>query len=149
LEAVDIAARAAAGHFLVQDAAPGAHPLHVAGADGALVAQAVAVVGGAFEHVSDGLDAAVGMVGKAAQRPFQGIVKGKMVEEQEGIEFVADPWRDRAAQLDARSLNSDLRFDNSGNGSQVVHVRIDGVKKGNITTMRMFDPIELANVGPA
>ncbi len=43
LEAVDVPAGTAAGHFLVQDAAPGAHPLHVAGTDRALVAEAVAV----------------------------------------------------------------------------------------------------------
>ena len=48
-------------HLLVQDAAAGRHPLHVAGAEAAAVAEAVAVLDGPGEHVGDRLDAAVRM----------------------------------------------------------------------------------------
>ncbi len=122
LEAIDVPAGTAAGHFLVQDAAPRAHPLHIAGTDETLVAEAVAVTGGAFEHVGDGLDAAVRVIGEAAEGTFERIVEGEMVEEQEGIVFVADARRNRAAQLHARAFDGDLRFDNFGDRSKVVHV---------------------------
>ena len=106
----------------MQDAATRAHPLHIARTDETLVAEAVAVSSGAFEHVGDGLDAAVRVVRKAAQGPLERIVEGEVVEEQEGIEFIADARRDRAAQLHSGTLDGDLRFDNFGDGSKVVHV---------------------------
>ena len=117
LEAIDVSARAAAGHFLVQDAATGTHPLHIAGTDQAGVAEAVAMTGGAFEHVGDGFDAAVRVVGEAADGTFDGIVEGEVVEEQKGIEQVADPRRNGAAKPHARAFNGVLRFDNLGDFS--------------------------------
>src|SRR5262249_60452281 len=61
-------------HFLMHDAAASRHPLHVAGAELALVPEAVAVIDGACEHVSDGLDAAVRMPGKAGAIVLRTIV---------------------------------------------------------------------------
>ena len=52
-------------HLLVNDAACRSHPLHVAGADDVLVADRVAVLHFALEGNCDGLEAAVGMVGRA------------------------------------------------------------------------------------
>ncbi len=75
----------ALGHLLVNDAAAGGHPLHVAGGDGAAVAHAVAVLDGAGQHVGDGLDAAMRMPGKAGE-VILGNVVAEIVEEQEGIE---------------------------------------------------------------
>ncbi len=65
LEAVHPARRVAVRHLLVEDAAAGGHPLHVAGTERALVAQAVGVVDRAGQHVGDGLDAAVRVPGEA------------------------------------------------------------------------------------
>ena len=53
--------RVALGHLLVEDAAAGGHPLHVAGAEVAAVAEAVAVRDRAGEDVGDRLDAAMRM----------------------------------------------------------------------------------------
>ena len=106
----------------MQDAAPGAHPLYIAGTDEALVAEAIAMMCGAFEHVGDRLDAAVRVVWKAAQRTFKRIIEGKVVEEQEGIEFIADARRNRAAQFHTRAFDGNLRFDDFGDASKVVHV---------------------------
>jgi hypothetical protein len=121
LEAGDEPAWTAAGHFLVQDAAARTHPLHVAGKDSAFVAEAVAVGGGAFEHVGDGLDAAVRVVGEAADGTFERVVEGEVVEEQEGVEQVADARTEGAQQFDARALDGGLRFDDLGDGSGLVH----------------------------
>jgi hypothetical protein len=98
------------------------HPLHIAGADDAFIAKAVAVSGGAFKHVRNRLDAAVRMVRKAAQRSFERIVESKMIEEQKGIEFVTNPRRNRPAQFYACTFDGSLRFDNLRDSSKVVHV---------------------------
>lgn len=98
LEAVDVAVLTAAGHFFVQDAAPAGHPLDVAFGDGAHVAEAVAVADGAFEHVGDGFDAAMRVRGEAAEGSFERVVEGEVVEEQEGVEFVAGVRTEGAPQ---------------------------------------------------
>ena len=72
LEAVHAALRVALRHFLMHDAAARGHPLHVAGAERAAVAEAVAVLDGAGEHVGDGLDAAVRMPGEAGADSLPG-----------------------------------------------------------------------------
>ena len=53
------------GHLLVQDAAAGCHPLHVAGGHFAFVAQAVTVLDRAGQHVGDRFDSTVRMPRKA------------------------------------------------------------------------------------
>lgn len=90
---------------------------------------------GPLEHVCDGLDAAVRVVGEAANGTLEWIVEGKMVEEQEGIEFIADARRNRAAQLHARPFDGGLRFDDFRDSSKVVHVEVDEVKREGITDL--------------
>ena len=52
-------------HFLVEDAAAGCHPLHVAGPKRALVAKTVLVLHRAGKHIGDGLNAAMWVPRKA------------------------------------------------------------------------------------
>ena len=66
LESVDIPAGTATRHFLVEDAAPGTHPLYIAGTDDTLVAEAVAMTRGTFEHIRDSFNPAVWVIGKTA-----------------------------------------------------------------------------------
>ena len=73
-------------HLLVQDAAARRHPLHVAGAERAPVAEAVAVLDGARQHVGDGLDAAMRMPREAGE-VVVGPVVAEVVEQQERIEL--------------------------------------------------------------
>src|SRR5262249_1356401 len=54
-------------HFLMDDAAARRHPLDIAGAYSAAVTQTIAVFDRPGEHVSDRLDAAVGMPGEAGE----------------------------------------------------------------------------------
>ena len=89
----------------------------------------------AFEHVGDSLDAAMWMIGKAADGTFEGIVEGEMVEEQEGVEFVADARRNGATQLDPCAFDGDLRFDHFFDSSKVVHAYIDVVMPTDITCL--------------
>jgi hypothetical protein len=71
---------------------------------------------GAFKHIGDGLDAAVWMSGKPANGSLNRIVESEMVEEQEGVELVADARRNRAQEFDTRAFDGDLRFDDLGEG---------------------------------
>ena len=84
----------------MQDARPGGHPLHVARAKAARVAQAVAVIDGAGEDIGDGLDAAMGVPGKAAQ-VILGPFVAEIVEEQKGIKLLRVMKAEGAVKMDA------------------------------------------------
>ena len=84
------ALRVALRHFLMHDAAAGRHPLHVAGFEIAAVAQAVAVLDVARQHIGNRLDAAMRMPGKASAIVV-GPVVAKIVEQQERIGFAVAP----------------------------------------------------------
>jgi len=73
-------------HFLVHDAAAGSHPLHVAGAEVAAIAEAVAVLDVAGQDVGDGLDPPVGMPREAGE-VVAGVLVAEVVEEEERIEL--------------------------------------------------------------
>ena len=116
LEAVHAAGVVALGHFLVDDAAAGGHPLDVAGGDGAVVAHAVAVLDGAGEDVGDGFDAAMRMPGEAGE-VVVGDVVAEIVEEEEGIEVGGVAEAEGAAEVDAGAFEGGLGFDESLYGS--------------------------------
>ena len=105
----------ALGHFLVDDAAAGGHPLDVAGGDGAAVAHAVAVLDGAGKNVGDGLDAAVRMPWEAGEI-ILGNVVAEVVEQQEGIEIGSVAEAKRAAEMHAGAFDRRLGFDQSLDG---------------------------------
>ena len=94
-------------HFLMQDAAAGGHPLHVAGAELAAVAEAVAMIDIAGQHVGDGLDAAMRMPREAGEI-FGRPVVAEIVQQQERIEFGGVAEAERAAQMHARALDRGL-----------------------------------------
>ena len=127
------ALRVALRHFLVENAAAGRHPLHVAGAEVAAVAQAVAVLDVARQHIGDGLDAAMRMPGKAGAIVVRPIV-AEIVEQQERIELLGVAEAEGAAKMHAgafdRGLGADDAFDRSnGHVSHPVAVfgSLDGV----------------------
>src|SRR3954451_25162403 len=74
LESVHPSGSVALGHFLVNDAASGSHPLHIAGRDGSVIPHAVAMFDGPGEHIRDRLNATVGMPGKSSDIVFGNIV---------------------------------------------------------------------------
>src|SRR5271157_327500 len=117
LKSINISTFTAARHLFMQNTATGSHPLHVARTDGAFVAEAVAMMRGAFEHVGDGFDAAVRMHGKAADGAFDGIVEGEVIEEQKGIEEIGFVRRDGTTKQYACAFDDILRLDNLRNGS--------------------------------
>ena len=103
-------------HFLMDDAAAGRHPLDVARAERALIAEAVAVGDRAGQDVGDRLDAAMGMPREAAQVVLRTVVP-EVVEEQERIEVLGVAEPEDALQLDAGTFDGGRGRDVSLNGS--------------------------------
>ena len=110
LEAVHPPLRIALRHFLVHDAPPRRHPLHVPGPQGAGVAQAVAVAHGAGQHVGDGFDPPV-RVPREPREVVGGALIAEVVEEQEGVEFGGLSEAEGAMELDPGALHGGLGFD--------------------------------------
>ncbi len=104
------------GHLLVQDAAAGGHPLHVARTDDAGVAEAVAVGDGAFQHISDGLDAAVGVGGETGEI-VGGVIRSEVVEEQEGVGEIQQVSGEAALQAHAGAFKDILRVHHLAHGA--------------------------------
>ncbi len=107
----------ALGHLLVQNAAAGGHPLHVAGGHLALVAKAVAVLHRAGKHVCDGLDPAVWMPGKSRNVIFW-ILIAEIVQQQERIEVFGFAEAKGALQLHASALDCWLRLNDVFNWAE-------------------------------
>jgi len=93
----------ALGHFLVNDSSARRHPLDVAWTDRAAVAQTVAVLDRTGQNVSNGLDAAVRVPGKAGEVILRNIV-AEVVEEKERVELGGVAEAERTAQVHARAF---------------------------------------------
>ncbi len=106
----------ALGHFLMEDAAPGCHPLNVAGGDRAVVAEAVAVLDRPGKDVRDRLDPAMGVPGEARQVIRRQVI-AKIVEQQKRIEVGRVAESKRAAQVHAGSFDRRLGLDQPLDGS--------------------------------
>src|SRR5574340_849182 len=87
--------------------------------------------------------------GESADRSLNGIVESKVVEKQEGIEFIADARRDGAPQQHARALDDVLRFDNLGDGSKAGHADMMGRKVvvlPGFLSGRLYQPVARAMI---
>ena len=104
------AARLLLRHLRMDDAAAGGHPLHAARLEQADVADAVAVAHAALEHDRHGLEAAVRMVGKAADVVGRGIA-AEGVEHQERVEPALQRLGQDAGQADAGAVGGRLAAD--------------------------------------
>src|SRR2546426_11855225 len=116
LEAVHPALGIALRHLLVENAAPRGHPLHVAGAERAAVAQAVAVLHRPAEDVGDGLDPPMGVPRESGEVVLRVLV-AKVVQEEEGIEVAGAPEPEGSAQLHARAFDGGLGLADALDGS--------------------------------
>jgi hypothetical protein len=117
LKAVHAPVQIALRHFLMQDAAARRHPLHVAGAEGAAIAEAVAVINGAGKHVGDRFNAAMRMPRESGEEVL-GTLVAEIVEEKEGIEFGGLAESKPAVQLDAGAFHGRRGFNDALNRSQ-------------------------------
>lgn len=97
-------------HFAVDQAAAGGHPLHAAVLQQALMAGAVAVTHAPGNHVGDGFEAAVRVVGKAGTVVLR-VVAGEVVQHEEGVEPTLQVVREHARELDAGTVTGGLAGD--------------------------------------
>src|SRR5882724_2535569 len=104
-------------HLLVQDSAPGSHPLHIASGHLALVAKAVAVFYRAGKYVGDRLDATVRMPRKSREIVCR-IVVAEIVQQQKWIEILGFAETEGALQLHASALYGRRRLNNPLNRSE-------------------------------
>jgi hypothetical protein len=107
----------ALGHFLMENATTGSHPLHIASGHFAFVAQTVGVLDRTGEHIRDRLDPAMWMPGESRQVIFR-ILIAEVVQQQEGIEFLRFTEAESALQFHARALDRGLRLNDLFNWSE-------------------------------
>src|SRR4029077_8618292 len=93
----------ALGHFLMNYAAAGGHPLHVARGNGAMIAHAVAVFDSSGENIGDRLDPTMRMPRESLQIVFRYVI-AEVVEQQERIELIGAAEPERAAEMDSCSF---------------------------------------------
>src|SRR5690348_12937645 len=103
-------------HLLVNDAAAGGHPLHVAGGDCATIAHAVAVLDGSGEDVRNGFDSTVRMPRKSRE-VILGDVIPEVVQKKERIELVGVTEAEGAAQVNSGSFERGLGLNEALDGT--------------------------------
>src|SRR5271155_164457 len=95
--------RIALGHLLMDDPAPGRHPLHIARANRAAVSHAVAVLHRSGEDIRDRLDTAMRMPWKSRQIIRRNIV-AEVIQQQKRIEVGCVAETKSPPQMHARTL---------------------------------------------
>src|SRR5690242_14601391 len=88
------------GHFLMQDAASGGHPLHVTGDHLAFVAETIAVLDGTSENIRDRFNAPMRMPGESGEVVL-GIVVAEVVKKKKRIKLFGLPKSKSALQFHA------------------------------------------------
>ena len=98
----------------MHDARACGHPLHVARAKHAAMARRVLVLEFALQHVSDGLEAAMRVIGRADRLPGTVVDRPHLVEQQERISDVHSRGRYGPAHDETRALALAVRGDDAG-----------------------------------
>ena len=101
--------RIALRHFLMKNSASGGHPLHVAGAQGSAIPQAVAVVHRSPQDIGDGFDAAMGVPGKTGPI-IVGAIVTEIVQQKKWIELAGLAKAEGPPQLYSGPFQGRLRI---------------------------------------
>ncbi len=96
-------------HLGVHDAPARGHPLHVAGADRALVSRGILVLELALQHVGHRLEPAMRMIGRALGLAGAVVCRPHLVEQQERIDEVQAWGRERPADDEAAAFELPVR----------------------------------------
>src|SRR5882762_791370 len=116
----------ARGHFGMHDAGACGHPLHVARAKHAAMAGRVLVLELALQHVSDGLEAAMRVIGRTDRLAGAVISRPHLVEKEEGIDYVQSRGRHWPAHDEACAFALTVRGDDPGGFADGARARCHG-----------------------
>ncbi len=108
------ALRAAFGHFLVDDAAAGRHPLHIAGVDHARIPHRIAMLHVSIQQVGDRLNAAVRVPGEASLE-LGGVIPAEIIEKEERVKCAALAGGKATAQVNSGAFQCGPAGIGSGN----------------------------------
>src|ERR1700716_1149139 len=108
-------ARIALRHLLMHDAAARRHPLHTAGAEAPCVAEAVAMINRAGQHVRDGFNPAVGLPGETLQKILRTLV-ADVAAQGEWIELPRVAEAKGALELHAGAFEGLFGFEDAFDG---------------------------------
>ncbi|MNT06635.1 hypothetical protein D3C72_1413120 [compost metagenome] len=108
------------GHFRVDHACACHHPLRAAVLQQPLVAGAVAMAHAASQHVGDGLEAAVRVIGEAADVVILA-VGAEGIEHQERVQPALQVLRQHAGQLDAGAVGRGDAPHDAVHGARALH----------------------------
>src|SRR6516165_5073762 len=97
-------------HLLVENAASGRHPLYVSGAEGAPIAEAVAVIHRASQHIRAGLDAPVRVPWKP-RAVVVGAIIAEIIQQQERVEVAGIAESEGPVKLYPGPFDGGLRLD--------------------------------------
>src|SRR3990172_6177480 len=109
----------------MNDARARRHPLHVAGCYQAVISHRVLVLDLSVQHIGDGLEAAMRMVGRTLRLARCVVGRTHFIEEEERSDVVDLIWK-RPADPKAFSFEGANRVDRGVNGAKVckVHRRV-------------------------
>src|SRR5262250_1576398 len=110
------ALRIALRHLLMHYAAARGHPLHVAGAERASIAEAVAMLDRAGEHIGDGLDAAMRMPGETGEIVLRPVI-AEIIKQQERIGLLGVAKAESAAQFHSGAFDRRLGLHDALDGA--------------------------------
>mmetsp|Transcript_5844 Transcript_5844/g.22885 ORF Transcript_5844/g.22885 Transcript_5844/m.22885 type:complete len:339 (+) Transcript_5844:3134-4150(+) len=125
------------GGLAVDHAAASGHPLHAAVADQAFMAGRVAVAHAAVQHVGDGLETAVRVVGEAGDVVVR-VVRAEVVEHQEGVEAALQVLRQHPVQLDAGTVAGRLTGDEALDLTRLVQQGGGNGAHGDLSSSQQF-----------
>ncbi|MNN23309.1 hypothetical protein D3C81_1367020 [compost metagenome] len=108
------------GHFRVHHAGAGHHPLGAAVLQQPFVAGAVAMAHAASQHVGDGLETAVRVIGEAADVVILA-VGAEGIEHQERVQPALQVLRQHAGQLDAGAVGRGDAPHDAVHGARALH----------------------------
>src|SRR5262245_1164766 len=131
----------------MDNAAAGGHPLHIAGSDGGVIADAVAMLHRSSQHVGNRCNAAVRMPRKAFQ-VFCRQVVANIVEQQKGIEIRRVAETERAPQMYASTLHGRFGLDQAFYGSNGHgHLRLTPSNLARFANL-LSRPVPVIEFGP-
>ena len=122
-------------------ATTGRHPLHATAFQQAFVPRAVTVQHAAGQHVGDGLEATMRMVGKAGNVVIR-LVAAKGIKHQEGIEPALQILREHAGQPYASAIGSGYARDQAIHAPGLLHRlgngKVLGLRHGYLLAGRLW-----------